>query len=166
MPEIPDLIRLLDDPEDDEALDRAFGEPEPLDIDDDLLPHPDDQPFLFREVICNDLADFGPKALEAVPALVRCSQDEIDSTVARFMRLAAVTAIWKITNDPLLYIPICERLLNDSECWFRRQVVELLDEIAHPAALPALRERLADARPEVRKAAEKAIEKIDFGSVR
>lgn len=52
------------------------------------------------------------------------------------------------------------RLLTDSECWFRSHVVELLEEIATPAALPALRERLAHARPEVRQAAKRAIEKI------
>jgi HEAT repeat protein len=164
MEQVTNLIRLLDHPDDDEALDRVFGEPEPLDIDEDLLPHPDDQPFLLREVVCELLADLGAEAREAVPALIRCAEDETNSTVSRFMRLAAVAAIWKITNDPLLYIPICERLLGDSECWFRRHVVELLDEIAHPAALPALRERLGDVRPEVREAAEKAIEKISTGS--
>ena len=164
MPEILDLIRLLDDPDDDDAYGRAFGDPEPLDIDDGLLPHEDDQPFLFREVLCNDLAEMGPEAREAVPAMVRCSQDETDSTACRFMKLAAVTAIWKITGDPILSVQICERLLLDSECWFRRYVVELLEEIPHPAALPALRGRMeADERPEVRERAQKAIERIEGG---
>jgi HEAT repeat protein len=67
-------------------------------------------------------------------------------------------------GDPSVYIPICERLLLDRECWFRRHVVELLEEIADPAALPALRERLADARPEVRQAAARTIEKTEGGS--
>lgn len=163
MPTIYDLIRLLDDPNDDDALNRAFGEPEPLDIAENLLPYPDDQPFLLREVVCSDLAAMGPVALDAVPALLRCAEDETDSTVGEFMRLAAVTAIWKITGDPALYMPICERLLLDKECWFRRHVVELLDEIAHPAALPALQRRLSDDRPEVRVAARRATEKIEGG---
>lgn len=163
MPPIADLIRLLDDPDDADALDRAFGESEPLDIDDGLLPHPFDQPYLLREVVCNDLADIGPDAREAVPALLLCAEDTTDNTVAKFMRLAAVRAIWRIGHDPSLYIPICKQLLLDRECWFRRHVVELLEEIANPAALPALRERLADARPEVRQAAVRAIAKIGGG---
>lgn len=79
------------------------------------------------------------------------------------MKLAAASAIWKITGDPVLSVEICERLLLDSECWMRRYTVELLDEIAHPAALPALHERLADDRAEVREAARKAIERIGSG---
>ena len=77
------------------------------------------------------------------------------------MRLAAAEAIWKITFDPLLSVEICERLLLDTECWFRRYVVELLEEIADPAALPALRRRLVDERHEVRERAQKAIERIE-----
>ena len=42
-------------------------------------------------------------------------------------------------------------------------VIELLDEIADPAAIPALRGRLVDERREVREAAEKAIERIGGG---
>lgn len=162
MPSLPDLIRLLDDPDDDEAYDRAFGEPEPIDLDDGLLPHPDDQPFLFRELLCNLLAEQGVDAIEAVPALVRCSEDLTDSTLSRFMQLAAVTAIWKITSDPAIDILICERLLLDKECWFRRYVVELLEEIGS-SALPALRGRLVDDRYEVRERARKAIERIEGG---
>ena len=81
--------------------------------------------------------------------------------VARFMRLAAAEALWKITSDPAIYMPICERLLLDSECWFRRYVVELLEEIGHPAAIPALRGRLVDDRYEVREKARKAIGRIE-----
>ncbi len=165
MPEIPALIRLLEDPDDEETLERAFGGPVPLDVGENLLPHEDDQPFLLREIVCNDLAKLGPNAIDAIPALVRCTEDDTNSTVSRFMRLAAVTAIWKITGNPAFCIPICERLLDDSECWFRRHVVELLEEIAHPAALPALRERLGDVRSEVREAAWKAIEEIENGSL-
>lgn len=161
MSAIPDLIRLLEDPAADDALDRAFGQAEPLDIDDDLLPHPDDQPFLLREIVCDLLAEQGPDAREAVPALLRCAANVTDSTVAKFMRLAVVNALWKVSGDPALYIPICERLLLDSECWFRRHVVELLEEIAHPAAVPALRERFGDVRHEVREAAQRAIVKIE-----
>ncbi|MFV1991834.1 MAG: HEAT repeat domain-containing protein [Acidimicrobiales bacterium] len=58
---------------------------------------------------------------------------------------------------------MCERLLTDRECWHRRMVVELLDEIAHPAALKALRGRLVDDRHEVRETARKAIERIEGG---
>jgi len=164
MHRIADLVALLSDPTDADAQDRAFGRSEPLDIDDGLLPHPDDQPYLLREVVCNDLADIGPDAREAIPALLRCAQDGTDSTPARFMRLATVRAVWKVSHDPLLYIPICERLLLDRECWFRRYVVELLEEIADPAALPALQRRLADVRPEVRDAAARAAAKIGFTS--
>ena len=164
MAEITDLIRLLDDPEDDDAYYSVFGEPEPLDIDEDLLPPEDDQPFLFKELLCNLLADHGPDALDAVPSLIRCTEDETDNLSARFMRLAAAEAIWKITDDPAIYIPVCERLLLDSECWMRRYVVDLLEEIAHPAALPALLARLGDPRVEVRDAANRAIEKITGGS--
>ena len=160
MGHVADLTRLLDDPDDDDAYDRAFGEPEPLDIDDGLLPHEDDQPFLFKERLCNLLAEQGVDARDAVPAFVRCSQDETDSTASRFMRLNAAEAIWRITSDPSLPVEICERLLTDKECWFRRMVVELLEEIAHPAALHALQSRLVDDRHEVRSAAEKAIERI------
>jgi len=164
MHRIPDLIRLLDAPEDADAFDRAFGESDPLDIDDGLLPHEDDQPFILREVVSDELAAIGPDAREALPALLRCAGDMTDSTVAKSMRLAAVTAMWKISGDPSVCIPICERLLLDRECWFRRHVVELLEEIADPAALPALRERLADVRPEVRQAAVRAIEKTEVAS--
>lgn len=164
MQRIPDLIHLLDDPTDANSFDRAFGPPEPLDIEDALLPHEDDQPFLLREVVCDELAAIGPDAREAVPALLLCADDMTDSMVAKSMRLAAARAVWKISGDPSVYIPICERLLLDQECWFRRHVVELLEEIADPAALPALRERLADARPEVRQAAALAIEKTEVGS--
>ena len=160
MPEIPDLIRLLIDPENNEALHRVFGEPERLNIDDDLLPHKDDQPFLLREVVCELLGDLGPAARAAVPALMRCIEDETNSTVSRFTQLAAVAAIWKITGDPLFCIPICERLLLDEECWHRRYIVEFLEEVGHPA-LPALRRRMEiDQRYEVREAARKALEKI------
>lgn len=161
MPPVANLIRLLDDPQDADALERAFGESEPLGIDDGLLPHTDDQPYLLREIVCNELADIGPDAREAVPALLLCADDMTDSTVAKFMRLAAARAVWRISGDPSVYTPICERLLLDRECWFRRHVIELLEEIANPAALPALRERLADARPEVRQAAARAIAEID-----
>ncbi len=63
MSAIPDLIRLLDDPGDDDVLNRALGEPEPLDIDENRLPQEDDQPLLAREVVCNDLAEIGPDAV-------------------------------------------------------------------------------------------------------
>jgi len=124
----------------------------------------DDQPFLLREVVCELLADIGPEAREALPALLRCADDETDSTVAKSMRLSAARAAWKISGDPSVYIPICKQLLLDQECWFRRHVVELLEEVANPAALPALRERLVDARPEVRQVAVRAIAKIGFKS--
>lgn len=159
MDRIADLVTLLIDPADADAFDRAFGESEPLDLDDGLLPHPDDQTYLLREVVCNELADIGLDAREAVPALLLCAEDETDSTVAKFMRLAAVRAISKISEDASLYMPICKQLLLDRECWFRRHVVELLEEIATPAALSALRGRLTDARPEVRQAAAQAIQK-------
>lgn len=164
MNRITDLVTLLSDPTDADAQDRAFGTSEPLDIDDGLLPDPLDQPFLLREVVCNDLADLGPDARGAVPALLLCAEDETDSTPARFMRLAAVRAISKISEDASVYMPVCKRLLLDRECWFRRHVVELLEEIADPTALPALRERLEDVRPEVREAAERAMSKIGFKS--
>lgn len=67
MHRIPDLIRLLDDPEDAEAFDRAIGQPELLYIDA-LFPHEDDQPFLLREAICNDLADLGPGDVMLCPS--------------------------------------------------------------------------------------------------
>jgi HEAT repeat protein len=163
MDRISALIRLLDDPEDADALEVAFGEPEPLDIDDDLLPHEDDQPFLFRELVCTELGEVGPEAAEAPPALLRCVEDETDNTCARFMRLAAAEAIWRITHEPAL--EIWERLLGDRECWFRRQVVEFLEEAGHAATLDLLRERqLQDSRPEVREAAARAIAKIEAGS--
>lgn len=43
MAEIPDLVRLLEYPRDEDALDRAFGEPDPFESDKNLLPHPDDR---------------------------------------------------------------------------------------------------------------------------
>jgi HEAT repeat protein len=157
------LIRLLDDPEDADAHHWAFGEPEPLDIDENILPHEDDQPFLLREIVCSELASIGSDAREAIPALLRCVEDETDNTCARFMRLAAASAIWKITHEPA--IEIWERLLGDRECWFRRQVVEFLEEAGHAAALDLLRERqLQDSRPEVREAAARAIAEIEAGS--
>ena len=163
MPAIPDLINLLNNPHDADVIDRVFGEPEPLNIEDGLLPHESEQPHLRLEIVCNNLAEIGSNALDAVPALVRCSQDEADSTACRFTKLAAVTAIWKITADPVMAIGLCERLLMDSECWFRRYVVELLEEIGHPA-LPALRERqVIDERYEVRERAARAIERIEGG---
>lgn len=165
MQRIPNLIRLLDDPEDADAFDRAFGEPDPLAIDDGLLPHEDDQPFLLREIVCDELADLGPDAREAVPSLLRCADDTTDSTVARFMRLSAARALWKTSGDPAVCLPPCERLLADAECWFRRQVVEMIEEIGDPAVLPALRERLADGRPEVGEAAKRAIMKVQAGQL-
>lgn len=160
MPPIADLIRLLDDPTDADAFDRAFGEPESLDLDENLLPPLCDRPYWLREAICHELAEFGPDARDAVPALLRCAEDVTDSLASRSMRLAVVTALWKVSGDPARFLPICERLLADRECWFRRQVVELLEEIGHPAALPALQERLADVRLEVRQAAAQAMAKI------
>jgi hypothetical protein len=68
--------------------------------------------------------------------------------------------VWKITSDPVMPVQICERLPRDSECWFRRYVVELLEEIASPVALPALLARLTDDRPAL-QAARQAIEKIN-----
>jgi HEAT repeat protein len=133
---------------------------EPLDIDDNLLPPECDLPYIRREIVCDELAEIGPEAREAVLALVQCARDETDTFAAKTMRFAAVSALWRITSDPVLSVPLCERLLLDLECWFRRWVVELLEEIAHPAALPALRERLDDSRPEVRAAAERAVCKI------
>jgi HEAT repeat protein len=103
-------------------------------------------------------------ATDAVPSLVRCTEDDTDSTANRFTRLAAAKAIWEITRDPELCVLIWERLLDDSECWARRYAAELMEEIAHPAAIPALQSRLADPRVEVQKAAKKAIEKISGGS--
>ena len=156
------MIRLRADPDDDEAYHRVFGEPEPIDIAEDLLPHEDAQPFLFKELLCNLLAEQGVDALDAVPALLRCSEDLTDNLSARFMRLHAAEAIWKITGDPILPVEICGRLLLDSECWHRRMVIELLEEIGS-LALPALRGRLADERPEVRSAARNAIQGIEGG---
>lgn len=161
---IPDLIRLLDDPHDEDAFDRAFGAPDPLDLDDGLLPPDEARFFMTQEIACNQLADLGPAAIEAVPALLRCAEDVTDIIENRFMRLAAARAIWKITGDPKLSVPVCERLLLDRECWCRRYAVELLEEMGHEAALPALRQRLADARPEVREAAARTMAKIGFNS--
>jgi HEAT repeat protein len=160
---ITDLILLLDNPADADAFDGAFGELEPLDIDDDLLPPESARFFMTKELACDALANLGPDAIEAVPALLRCADDLTDIIESRSMRLAAARAVWRITGDPALYIPIFERLLADTECWFRRHVVELLDEIGHPAALSALRERLADVRTEVREAARRAMAKIGRG---
>ncbi|MCH7871760.1 MAG: hypothetical protein IID33_08665, partial [Planctomycetes bacterium] len=116
MNHIADLTRLLDDPEDDDAYGRVFGEPEPLDLSEDLLPHEDDQPFLFRELLCNLLAEQGVDARESVPALLRCSEEETDNLCAKFLRLAAAEAVWKITGDPIMSVQICKRLLPDTEC--------------------------------------------------
>jgi HEAT repeat protein len=163
MDKISALIRLLDDPEDADAHHWAFGEPEPLDIDENLLPHEDDRPFLFKELVCTELGEAGPEARGAIPALLRCVEDETDNTCARFMRLAAAEAIWKITHAPA--IEVWERLLGDKECWFRRQVVEFLEDAGHPAALDLLRERqLQDSRPEVREVAARAIRRIESAS--
>lgn len=165
MPGISDLIRLLDDPSDEDAFDRAFGEPEPLDLDDDgLLPPEQARFFMTQELACDQLAELGPAAIEAIPALLRCADDVTDIIESRSMRLAAARAIWQITGDPTLFLPICERLLADAECWCRRHAVELLEEIGDPAVLPALRERLADSRPEVRQAAARTMAKIGFNS--
>lgn len=71
---IPDLIRLLDDPSDEDAFDRAFGAPEPLDLDDGVLPPTMARFFLTQEIACDQLADLGPAAIEAVPALLRCAE--------------------------------------------------------------------------------------------
>ena len=163
MNRISALIRLLDDPDDADAIDRVFGEPEPLDIDENLLPHEDDQPFLLKELVCTELGEVGPEAREAIRALLRCVEDETQSTCARSMRLAATEAIWRITHEPV--IGVWERLLGDRECWFRRQVVEFLEDAGHPAALDLLRERqMHDSRPEVQQAGRKAIAKIEAGS--
>lgn len=156
----PDLIRLLDDPSDEDAFDRAFGPPEPLDLDDGLLPPEEARFFMTKELACDQLAELGPAAIEAIPALLRCADDVTDIIESRSMRLAAARAIWKITGDPTLSVGVCERLLADRECWYRRHAVELLDDIGHEAALPALRQRLADARPEVRQAAAQAVARI------
>lgn len=163
---IDDLIHVLYDPDDMDSYERAFDLAgiESLDIADELLPPDFDLAYQRRELSCNELADLGPEAMQAVPALLKCAEDETDDISAKSMRLAAVSAIWKVTGDPAISVGMCERLLLDSECWFRRWVVELLEEIAHPAALPALHERLQDVRPEVRAAAERAIEKIENGS--
>jgi HEAT repeat protein len=159
---LDDLIHVLHDPDDIDAYERAFDlvGAEPLDIDEDLLPPERDLPYMRRELVCNELAEIGREAQEAVPALIHCAEDETDNSTAKFMQFAAVSAIWKVTGDPALSVQICERFLHDREFWFRRWLCELLEEIAHPAALPALRERLADDHPEVREAAERAIERI------
>jgi HEAT repeat protein len=164
MATISDLIRLLDNPNDDETLDRVFGKPQSLNIAEGLLPHEDDLPYLRREIVCSKLAELGAAATDAVPSLVRCTEDDTDSTANRFTQLAAAKAIWEITGDAGLCVPIWERLLADSECWARRYAAELMEEIAHPAAIPALQSRLDDPRVEVQKAAKKAIEKIEGGS--
>jgi hypothetical protein len=118
-----------------------------------------------RRLSTNDYAHLTDTSHEgAVPALIRCTEDDTDSTASRFTRLAAAKAIWEITGDAGLCVPIWERLLADSECWARRYAVELMEEIAHPAAIPALQSRLDDSRVEVRRAARKAIEKIEDGS--
>jgi len=165
MHRIPDLIRLLDDPSDEDAFDRALGQDEPPNIDDDgLLPPEQARFYMTKELACDQLAELSPAAIEAIPALLRCAEDVTDIIESRSMRLAAARAIWKITGDPTLFLPICERLLADAECWFRRQVVEMIEEIGDPAVLPALRERLADIRPEVRQAAARTMAKIGFTS--
>lgn len=98
------LICLLDDPDDEDASTGAFGELEPLDIDENLLPHEDDQPFLLTELVCSELATIGSDARSAVPALLRCVEDNTDNTCARSMRLAAAEAIWRITHEPAIEI--------------------------------------------------------------
>jgi HEAT repeat protein len=115
-----------------------------------------------QELSRNELAEMGAEAMQAVPVLLKCIEDGNNDISVKSMRLAVASAIWKITGDPQMAVALAERLLLDRECWFRRQVCELLTEIAHPAALPALRERQAnDVRPEVRTAAGRAMEKIE-----
>lgn len=158
------LIAVLHDPDEMDAYDRAFSlvGSDPLAIADELLPPDFALAYQRQELSCNELADLGSEATHAVPALLQCAKDKGDDITAKSMRLAAVSAIWRITNDPSMTVALAEKLLLDDECWFRRQVCEFLGEVAHPAALPVLQERQAnDIRPEVREAARRAIEKIE-----
>lgn len=73
-----------------------------------------------------------------------CSHSEISEQHARHRRLSPLLA---------------------DHCWFRRSVVELLEEIADPA-LPALREPLtSDGHAEVREAARRTSGQIEGRSV-
>ena len=92
-------------------------------------------------------------------AAVRSLWDDPDAAV----RLAALEASWRIESRGDRLAPRIAALVGDDDRQIRRQAVTLLSRMQHHAAAarPTIELMLHDERPDVRTAAQKAIEAIE-----
>jgi HEAT repeat protein len=149
------------------ALWRITGDPAPAVsvIADDL----DDPREYTREQACERLAEIGPAAAGAVPALEANLTHE-----SHRVRIAAAETLWKITGDAESVVPVLVDFLDEeyvpsffawnvrSSVSDRIEVIELLGQMgpAARAALPELRNLTEHESFPLRRAAASAIEKL------
>jgi HEAT repeat protein len=119
----------------------------------------DKHPFV-QEAAAISLGTMGPEAKAAVPALAKALEDEYS-----MVREAAARALGNIGPAAKGAVPALIKTLEECECGYGVAVVvaKALGNIgpAAKAAVPALTEALNDEESDLRKAAAKAIEKIE-----
>lgn len=78
-----------------------------------------------RGMVCDALGAIGPEARDAVQALVECTANEPGLVEeARWLRLRAAVAIFKITGDAEIVRRVVGELVNDPEWWLREKARE------------------------------------------
>lgn len=84
------------------------------------------------------LAALGPAAGEAVPALLRTLVVPVTVDCALALRVAAAAALWQITREWTLAVPILTWALKDEYWGDAPRAIKILAEIGHPGVVPDL----------------------------
>ncbi len=165
---VPQLLKLLQDPQTDESLRREIhfalgriGEaaaPAVPELLSALKAASDD----LRYSACYALGKIGPAAKQAVPALKQCLAESSDS----FMKFACIWALVRIVpNDQQVRqqaVPLLKQRLNDPRPHIRAEAAQTLGLLKQEArsVTAALQKLLNDPDAEVRAAAQEALKQI------
>jgi hypothetical protein len=107
------------------------------------------------------VAELGPRAFPAIPALIHASHWDHDAAV----RVHAAVAIWKIDRRDRIAVPVLIRALREPDECLRWVAADCLGDIGADAAdaIPALRNALQETHrtPLVKQAIRLALDRID-----
>jgi hypothetical protein len=112
----------------------AEKSPEPLDIDEDLLPHPDDQPFLLREVVCELLAELGPEAICAILKTNHKSRSKKYAAADLCRMIALVTRVsWGRCPSSQTSREQTNYIISNSKTAIKSEIIPASSSLASPS---------------------------------
>ena len=156
---VPDLLRILANPDQREVAARLLGEigPGAASAVPALIEVLKDHPA--RNAAARALGQIGPGAASAVPALIELLKDHS-------AQHAAVYALGRIGPSAREAVPELIRILREDFAGPRAGAAEALGLIGDPRALPSLRDALTDKTRFLAKRAAEVIRRIEQSRTR